>query len=985
MIFFRCKYLYVLLLFFVELNLSSQVELISEKSLSATSEFVNCIWQKENGLPHNHILALCQTADKFLWVSTANGLCRFDGQQFQVFNTQNTPALPSNSFRYLMEDKKSCLWMVSTDNKLIKFQNGKFHPVIFGQPVGSICENVSGEFFITFNQHVYSYKNNKLTFLFSVEGKTVYQLVAGLSHELYAVTESGIDLYHQGKHRVIYRQKIGSYSFIAKASEGNIYALLDTKKVVKIVQGDFTEIENLNILPYRNQVFVNFFMTTEKEFWVSTDAGILHIQNHKMQYMNVASGLSSNSTSVLFIDFDKNIWVGTLNEGLNKLKQKLIRTYGAEDGLAADNCGPLLKLRDNSLLISNFCKGIVQLKNGKFGEPLQQNIHCFYALLTDSTNGVLWAGTYGSGIHCYKERHLVKNITTKEGLPDDKVFSIFQDHQQTIWVGTQDGLCTFKKGKLSASFSVKGKVSFITEDSKKNIWFCFDKGIGEIVNNKIKVYTPGNNLLTGNVRYLYEDNEGTFWIATYGSGLLRFKNGEFFFFPEVIDKYVSCIIEDAHENLWISTNKGVYMGKKNGISDYADGKAVFLPVQYYGKQDGMRNEECNGGFQYPGLKTADGHIAFPTQNGLATINPDLAKSSLTFPKINIQSVTVDTNHYFNPDSIDQISSSSHSIAFNFTAPFFDDPHNLLFQYRLDGYDSDWSLPLINVRQARYISLPPGQYTFRLRIYGNLTEKKIAFEILPPFWKTDLFLYPAIAVGVCLFIAIFFYRIRRNRKRETKKNELIRRYSRLELNALQTQINPHFTFNCLNSINYFIAANKNEEAGIYLSKFSRLLRMFIEHSRSEFITIREEITLLTLYCELEKLRFNEPFNFEIKIDKQRVNENMTIPSMILQHFVENAINHGLKNLDRKGTLLISFHLQSEGLIVTVEDDGIGRISSKKINSQKIDSHISRGSDITRERIDLINTIKKMHIKVDITDNYPDKEETGTKVIIYLPLN
>ena len=981
MVFQYLRYGCTLFLLFCFTAIHAQSEFISPKSLNATSQFVNCFWKTENGLPHNHVLQIYQTKDGFLWISTAYGLCRFDGQQFQLYGMPNIPSLSKDPFRFFLEDKSNCLWLLSAGNKLVRYERGHFE--LIAEDVNAIVENNDGKIYISRLQRIFEYKNKQLIPLYYSGDKNVEQLIAGPGNQLYLLSNTGIDLFYNGKLTAIYNKKEHDRILMHKNPDGNIYVLLNVNELFQLRHDHLELVSTFRIPVGKNQNFSSLLISNENDFWLGSDEGLLHINHQKIETLNVASGLSSNVITTVFMDDSKNIWAGTLNEGVNKLKRKTIRTYSVENGLMNDNCGPLLCLPDSSLLISNFCKGINRMKNGTFEEPVQQSGHCFYALMQDRVTGEFWGGTYGAGIHCYRNGKIVRNITPKEGLPNDKVFALFQDHENTIWIGTQAGICSFKNGKPGFSVSTAGKVCFIREDSKNRIMFCFDKGIGLIEGSSVKMFTPEDALLNGAIRHVYEDNEGTYWIATYGSGMLRFKNDAFFFFPDLIDKYASCIIEDRYERLWISTNKGIYMGKRSDLNDYADGKTVFLPVQYFGKQDGMLNEECNGGFQYAGLQLDDQHICFPTQNGVAILQPYLAEPSFHSPKFYIQSITVDTTAYSNLDSLKKISTTHQKITFHFTAPFFGDPHNLLFQYRLDGYDNNWSGPL-HAREASYLNLPPGHYTFRIRIYGNLLEKKFSFKIPRPFWKTELFLYAVVAGLLYLIIGITFIQMNRKRKKEVQKNDLIQRYSRLKLSALQTQINPHFMFNCLNSIRYFIEASKKEEATIYLQKFSRLLRMFIEHSRSEFIPVQEEIKLLTLYCELERLRFNIPFDFTFNTDEQLTNGNMKMPSMIVQHFVENSITHGLKNLDRKGKLELTFSLHENTLVVKVSDDGIGRILSEQNNSQKMNGHISRGGQLTKERIELINIIKKMHITVDIQDKFPDREETGTEVTIHIPL-
>jgi sensor histidine kinase YesM len=194
------------------------------------------------------------------------------------------------------------------------------------------------------------------------------------------------------------------------------------------------------------------------------------------------------------------------------------------------------------------------------------------------------------------------------------------------------------------------------------------------------------------------------------------------------------------------------------------------------------------------------------------------------------------------------------------------------------------------------------------------------------------------------------------------------------------MNPHFVFNALNSIQSYIMNQDSQAANIYLSKFARLIRLFLDSSRSKFITIAEEITLLTLYLELEKIRFENKFDFEIKIEP-KLSKYIEIPTMILQPFIENAINHGLRYKQTKGFLSIKFFIKENFLICTIEDNGVGRRNTKKIQDETSKGYNSQGLKITAERLLTYNKINDA--KIEFSNNLND--EVGTVVEIRFPEN
>jgi LytS/YehU family sensor histidine kinase len=221
--------------------------------------------------------------------------------------------------------------------------------------------------------------------------------------------------------------------------------------------------------------------------------------------------------------------------------------------------------------------------------------------------------------------------------------------------------------------------------------------------------------------------------------------------------------------------------------------------------------------------------------------------------------------------------------------------------------------------------------------------------------------------------------------DKRHTELQKQASELEMQALRAQMNPHFIFNCLNSIQHFIILNDEISASKYLTKFSMLMRKFLEHSKSNIVTLQEEVELLRLYIELEALRSKNKFNFYLKIAPNIDIFNIEIPSMLFQPFVENAITHGLLNLQRRGTLILSFELEDGYLTGRIEDDGVGRKKAGEIQTSAYKDHASRGMEIINERISVLNYIENVKIELEIIDKVTDGNKSGgTSVIIKIPV-
>jgi LytS/YehU family sensor histidine kinase len=260
-------------------------------------------------------------------------------------------------------------------------------------------------------------------------------------------------------------------------------------------------------------------------------------------------------------------------------------------------------------------------------------------------------------------------------------------------------------------------------------------------------------------------------------------------------------------------------------------------------------------------------------------------------------------------------------------------------------------------------------------------------ILTPIWKRPWFWLLLTGLSVFVLSAAVLFRIRQIKKNERKETEAQVALARNELKALRAQMNPHFVFNSLNSIQHFILTNKSADAGKYLNKFARLMRVILNNSEKSLITIREELEYLQLYLDLEEMRFEGKFKSHIDIAGDIDVDYFEIPAMLLQPYVENAILHGLTPKEGEGRLEIKMRLNKNTLICSVIDNGIGREKAREMRQlSKRKDHTSLGMKITHDRLELINRLNGSHLSLTITDLYKeDGSPAGTRVDIFIPVS
>lgn len=964
---------------------------ISEKSLSPSEKYSVQVWTTENGLPQNSINDISQTNDGFLWMGTFDGLVRFDGIKFMIYNTSNTPELKANGIKRLFTDSKDKLWIIGADGSLASYFQNKFQSYAIPSKVlfykMAITNWMDHSILIACeNGKIYRIRNDEVSeFKIPDYIEQIHSMLSKFDDQLYICSGKGLFSYTNEEWHTFSAFEGKKSTALYRSPNNDIIA--DIENELFIIHPQNAEQLNIPISLNRIKNYTLGF-NEEKQLTVLSDQGLYIIgENNQVNTITTQSGLSSNGIGSVFVDKQNNFWVGTSSGGINKLKTKIFRTLSKEDGMSDDGVNGILETSDKGILIANNCAGISHYFKGKFtGEYKSLKGTCVWSIYEDPSKNS-WFGSYGGGIFFYDNKGSIKNYGISEGLPSDIIFSIYEDSKKEMWVGTQKGLAYFSNNHfIPFDTTFKNTITYIFEDRNKQFFLCTDKGLATISNNKI-IFLENGDLKKANTRYVYEDADGSLWIGTHGSGLIRLKNGITFTFSSPgtpLDNNVWSITEDTAGNFWLPSNSGMYVISRKDLNDYAEGILKNLNPVYLSKEDGLKSIEFNGGFQPTVLKSKAGEFWFPTVKGVAITHPaDLKKLDYS-PKIVIEKISIDDSAVKMADTL-SLKSSSSLVLISFTAPSFINPAKLNFQYKMEGVDNTW-IDIGSTREIKLNTIPFGTYILRIRVAGNINNKETSVIISKslPFWRETKFITAAIFIFVLIMLIGTIGIIGHIRKRERKKTLLNKQYANIELKALQAQMNPHFIFNCLNSIQHFIVLNDEISASRYLTKFSMLMRLFLEHSKSNVITLQEEIELLRLYIDLESLRFKNRFNFQIDVDPGTDTFNVEIPSMLFQPFVENAINHGLMNLD-KGTLNISFIINDNILIGIIEDDGIGRKKAEELKSETRKDHASRGMEIIKERIAVLNKMENTNILLEVIDKTDTNgSATGTKVIIKIPI-
>lgn len=529
-------------------------------------------------------------------------------------------------------------------------------------------------------------------------------------------------------------------------------------------------------------------------------------------------------------------------------------------------------------------------------------------------------------------------------------------------------------------------------DRKNAIWFTHNNGVYclDRKSGTFHHYATGradNNGVTLTVSNdIQEDKNGHFWITTVDNGLfeLSFQNGkeQLINYPKseitgIPSDYCYRLVSDKKGYLWIGTLSGLVR------FDPETKKAKTILT----RQNGLPNTNID----VPLSITEDGHLIVSNYGILSILSTEHYRSNPQCPPIVFTSVKIlDNERISGKDLLKQIelTENENFITLQWTTPVYNNSNQFRYVCQLSGIDKKWIYTSSNT--ISYSGLPFGTHTFRVFALNNDGRRSplrtISITVHPPFWKTVWFKVLLVLITIAGIWLAFRLKVRQMKKEEKLKTIYAQQIADIELKALRAQMNPHFIFNSLNSIQKFILSNDARTASQYLTKFARLIRMILENSDQNSTTLAQELELLKIYVEIEALRFDHRFDYRVFVDPELQTANCHIPPMLIQPFLENAIWHGLLYNDRRGllTLDIQKHGDAEILII-IEDNGIGREKSQELRNKQLYKNKSFGVSISRDRISILNKQTDTHAELRITD-LKDKngKPTGTRVELILPI-
>jgi len=785
-----------------------------EMAPATSGEYLITSWQTDEGLPQNTVTSIAQTQEGFLWFGTPNGLVRFDGARFTIFDANNLPELKSSRIVRLYLDREGGLWIGTEGGGIVRLKDEKLtHFGIgegaSGQHLADACEDDAGALWLYLaDGQLWRYANDRFTVFSYYWGglSTCRALVAEPPGSLWVGADWRLSRVSQNpqpgpleNQRLEDQPVTNRLDGLLAARGGGYWCLADNR--VRKFRGRQQEAD-LGGYGWTNLPVFALCEDRQGSLWVGTlGGGLFKYDAHgQITHLDVSQGLSEDAIRSLFEDSEGDLWVGTEGGGVNRLKPRVFETLDQRRGLAANVVYSVCADARGGLWVGSNGGGVDHFQEGVTNHygPAQGLVNPYVRCVFVARDQTVWAGTWGGGAFQLRDGRF-QPVPGPRAL-NPVVRAIFQDRAGDLWFGTQVGLARWRAGAWTVFTTREGlsanEVRAIAEDAAGTLWVgTIGGGLNRWAQGRFSALRQKDGLPSDDVCALYMDAEGVLWIGTLNRGLCRWQAGQLTSFSAqqgLGDNSIGYILEDGQGHLWLGSPSGLLRVKKEELNALARGATNAVQCRSYGRADGLPTRECTVGGQPGAWRTADGRLWFATVKGLVSINPAQLKPSPYPPPVLIESILVDgqpqnTNllQVGGPGRL-VLPYGKEQLEIRYTALNFSAPDRVRFKYRLEGYETAWVDAGPN-RSARYSRLPPGQYRFQVLACNqdgvwNRKGSRLALVIEPPFWRTWWFLCGAGAGFLAAVGGLVYYfstlKLRRQLERARREEAVEKERSRI---------------------------------------------------------------------------------------------------------------------------------------------------------------------------------------------------------------
>lgn len=935
-----------------------------------------------DGLPQSQVFGLYQDDEGYIWMGTkGGGIVRFDGKRFSSLS--NDPALgfinklANNSTHvfiahtngYCIYDKKTRS-ITHPDNRINR--NKEAVSTIF--PLGNdslvVC-TVKGIYIGTTRDPKklnYAYRDND----------DIPNCIIRNGNGILLGNNYGAILIENNKGEWI-TSTLGRSAGL-KTTAIRCFTVYNGQVLTGTYGGGLYVYENRRFKPYKlrgitSDIIQCFYTDSKNNLWLgSLDRGVFiyNPATQQVDHLSEDEGLCRNNIISMLEDDWGNMWLGSSGGGISKYNGQLFVHYTNRTGLPGKNVYACLQTPDSATWLGTSAPGITRIYKGEIQQSdeasgfTQAKVKCLYY---SKTHDLLFIGTEGDGLWTYDGSSFnhPPNLNEYTG---KWIKQVTEDNEHNLVVSTASkGVIVFKPN-LEHSLSLN-KSNHLPNNrinqclpTPQQLWIATE-GNGLVCYNKRwnehTLITAGT--LPGNiVRSLAQDPFGRIWVATpSGTGYIE---------PEAPEKFHPVQLPDGYNNIYLMYvhNNNLFLGTAQGLVRLVLSKEVNdIKSILYTANEGFTGIECSLNAVGPGNNNT---VLFGTINGLTIYQPEFEKFNNIAPRLNFVQINLFYENILNGKGLPQqpvFDYHQNHLGFKFNGIDQLNPDGVKYQWKLEGQENTWS-PVTTTNEVNYTNLAPGDYVFKVRACNTnglwtSTPLTFAFHITKPWYNETWFYIVVTVIFVSLMVAILLGMNVRNRRKQRQYREKVEMEVRLlglQQMALRLQMNPHFIFNCLNSIQNLVSQNRNDDANLYIQKFSGLMRGMVDLTPKENIRLDQELKLLSNYLELEKLNRSNSFDYEILTELEDAPDFYRIPPLLIQPFAENAIVHGFKGIDYTGEIKVHITEKDGYLVVTVSDNGKGVESGLELPEER-----NSAIKITTERLNLYN--KKDGNWVNISKN------------------
>jgi hypothetical protein len=924
-------------------------------------------YDTKDGLAGSTVYDMCQDKDGFMWFATDNGLSRYDGTNFKNYTVSD--GLPDNEVLKLFPDSKGRIWICCFSKEVSYLYQGKIFNksnselvkqiTLTGMPL-NLCEDGWGNVLICDYKNIYRIRtDNSIEYLnrFADFEPFRNQHLSVGSNKYFPDVSITIreSVYFIKERRLVFFTKTTKFS--EKTFAVRIYK--NGQFLIRNLPSTYMSRYTINSVVY-------LVGTTDGAWLIDTVKNVLDIHL-----------LKGKKISNIAVDNEKNYWFSTIGEGVFKLPSFAIKNIELPlekvldehevYSLAKYNNGLIMGLSNSrsAIVAHNKIVDFIDLKRVSIGLPYVQSANNLRAICI--AGGIPILGFDAFLIKMAKPFAVSRRLYA--------VKSVAEINKDFILVGTYNGAYKVQTKDFKKTDTLfTGRTTKVAYFDNK-VYVGTLSGLYRIDSGRhLSYYSEKSSVLTRRITDIVSGPDKKIWVATSDSGVICIDSGKATHVFNVLNGLTSNICRALYVDssyLYVGTNKGL-----NRISL----KNINSPVIRYFKSDGLASDVIND------IEKIGDSLYVASSGGVTYFNEhSISESSICNLKVLAVNSSGENVH---PANKFHLNYYSNKISFEYVAISFKSSGDIEYHYNLKGLDNKWYTTRQNT--VGYQLLPPGSYTFSLYAINKFGVQSslynFSFVVDAPFYKTRWFAFISIAIG---FGAVIGYFQLRNLSLERKLNEKNKRdklFASLEQKALQAQMNPHFIFNSLNSIQQFILTGEKEKANLYLTVFASLIRQTLYLSSKRNLTVGEEARYLTNYLEMEKMRYGGSFKYTIEGHEDKKIALLELPALFLQPFVENSLRHGIRNKPgENGIVNIRFTLVDGLLVITISDNGIGRQNASAYKSELSVEYQSKGISLAEKRMSLLNKENDREMTLEIIDKADENgNATGTEVIVKIPI-